>query len=95
MPPTARLDCNNFDQIESDNSRVSELTRSYLATLADNDLGREAALHLTEDVFEGKVSKILEDAAVDELAQVGDWICLLWQMDIKPPCTDWLGYPVP
>ena len=85
-------DYDSFDRLEEDNSRVAMLTRTYLATLTEESLDREISLRLPDAVFRRKVSKILEHAAVDELAHVGEWVCLLWQLDVKPPFIDWLDY---
>jgi uncharacterized damage-inducible protein DinB len=87
-------DYHDFDQLSSDNSKVAELTRSYLETLSDNDLSREIMLQLPDGIYRRRISKILEHAAVDELAHVGECICLLWQLDVKPPYIDWLDYRV-
>ena len=62
--------------------------------MTDEDLDRKIVPKFSDGVFRRKVSKILEHAAVDELAQVGEWICLLCQLDVKPPYIDWLDYRV-
>jgi uncharacterized damage-inducible protein DinB len=82
----------DFDQLSIDNSQVGKLTRAYLASLSNGDLNKEISLKLNDGVYQRKVSKILDHAWVDELAHVGEWICLLWQLDVKPPYIDWLDY---
>jgi uncharacterized damage-inducible protein DinB len=87
-------DYHGFDKLSEDNSKVSKLTQTYLASLSDEDFEREISLKLNDGVYQRKVSKILIHAWVDELAHVGEWICLLWQLDLKPPYIDWLDYKV-
>jgi uncharacterized damage-inducible protein DinB len=84
----------SFDKLFADNLKVGKDTKSYLETLNDEDLDRVITLKLADGTYQRKVSKILEHAAVDELSHVGEWICLLSQMDVKPPYIDWLDYRV-
>jgi uncharacterized damage-inducible protein DinB len=93
-PDRKLADYGHFDRLEEDNSEVSQLTRKYLSTLTNEVLGREVSLRLPDAVIRRKISKILEHTVVDELAHVGEWICLLWQIDVKPPYIDWLDYRV-
>lgn len=88
-------DYDGFEKLAEDNSRVSAATRAYLATLTNESLNREISLRLPDGVFRRRISKILEHTAVDELAHIGEWICLLWQLDVKPPYIDWLDYRRP
>ena len=85
-------DYHDFDQLSDDNSKVGRLTQTYLASLSDEDLARDISLELSDGMYQRKISKILMHAWVDELAHVGEWICLLWQLDVKPPYMDWLDY---
>lgn len=88
-------DYEGFEQLAVDNSKVSKLTQLYLAGLKDDDLDREIVIREAGGVIRRKVAKVLTHAAVDELAHVGEWICLLWQLDVKPPYKDWLDFGVP
>jgi uncharacterized damage-inducible protein DinB len=94
-PDRKTAEYNGFDQLTVDNSRVAALTQTYLAILNDDDLDREVELRLSDGIYRRRVARILTHAAVDELAHIGEWICLLWQMDVKPPYIDWLDYRVP
>jgi len=87
-------DYDNFERLEEDNSEVNRLTRKFLSTLTDDDLDREIPLTLPDGIIRRRISKILEHTFVDELAHVGEWVCLLWQLDVKPPYIDWLDYRV-
>ena len=87
-------DFQGFDQLAADNSKVSELTREYLAALEDEDLDQEVSFEEPAGQTRRRLGKIIGHAAVDELAHVGELICLLWQLDVKPPYLDWLDYHV-
>jgi uncharacterized damage-inducible protein DinB len=93
-PDRKVADYHDFDKLSKDNSFVGKLTQTYLASLSDADLDREIDLKLNDGVYRRKVSKILMHAWVDELAHIGELICLLWQLDVKPPYIDWLDYRV-
>ena len=36
--------------------------------------------------------RIVLHAFVDELAHVGELVCLFWQMDVEPPFIDWIDF---
>jgi uncharacterized damage-inducible protein DinB len=91
-PDRRTADYNRFDQLGADNSKVGALTNAYLRTLNDLDLDCEIAIQETDGILRRKLAKVLTHAAVDELAHIGEWICLLWQLDVKPPYIDWLDY---
>lgn len=94
-PDRKTTDYDGFDQLAADNSKVSKLTQEYLTSLKDYDLDREIVIREIGGTIRRKVAKVLTHAAVDELAHVGEWICLLWQLDVKPPYIDWLDFRVP
>jgi uncharacterized damage-inducible protein DinB len=76
-----------------ENSKVNVLTQAYLSTLQDRDLDLGIVVKFPDGVLlERKLSKILVHAAVDELAHIGELICLLWQLDVEPPYIEWLDY---
>lgn len=80
-----------FDQVSEDSLRVAALTRSRLEELSEADLARpvrfQAPTEITRDF-----QRIVMHAFVDELAHVGELVCLLWQMDQEPPYADFLDY---
>jgi uncharacterized damage-inducible protein DinB len=84
----------NFDTLSADNLKVSALTREYLATLKDEDLDKVVLFRESTGTTKRPLGKILTHAMVDELAHVGEWVCLLWQLDVKPPYIDWLDYNI-
>ncbi|HYB03839.1 MAG TPA: DinB family protein [Nitrososphaerales archaeon] len=85
---------NNFDLITELNSRVSARTISVLERLKDEDLSKEIAFRESSGITARTTSRILMHAFVDEVAHVGELICLLWQEDAKPPYIDWLDFQI-
>jgi uncharacterized damage-inducible protein DinB len=83
-----------FDQVAEDDARVGTRTREFLAGLTEADLGSSVAFQDSAGVARRTVEKIAMHAFVDELAHVGELICLLWQLGVKPPYIDWLDYHV-
>jgi uncharacterized damage-inducible protein DinB len=97
LPPADSLspnpaEYNNFDILTELNSKVSARTISVLEHLKDEDLSKEVAFRESSGITKRKASKILMHAFVDEVAHVGELICLLWQQDIKTPYIDWLDF---
>ena len=92
-PDRKPVDYATFDQVSEDNLKVAALTRSRLDPLTAEDLARpvgfQAGTKLTR-----RVDRILTHACVDEIAHVGELVCLLGQMNVEPPFIDWLDYRV-
>jgi uncharacterized damage-inducible protein DinB len=40
---------------------------------------------------ESSVENILIHTFIDEVAHIGEFICLLWQIDIEPPHENWIA----
>jgi len=82
----------SLDQVAEDNARVGALTHARLAPLSDADLERTVEFWWPEETVHRSFEKIALHAFVDELAHVGELICLSWQLDVKPPYLDWIDY---
>jgi len=83
-----------FEQVEEDTARVAALTRSRLSAIASTDLA--APVTFTgkgEETF--RFDTIVFHAWTDEVAHVGELVCLLWQMDVRPPFIDWIDFRAP
>ena len=93
-PSLDPTECNNFDLLTELNSRVSARTISVLERLKDEDLSKEIAFRESSGITARTTSRILMHAFVDEVAHVGELICLLWQEDAKPPYIDWLDFQI-
>lgn len=81
----------DFEQVRQDHEKVTALTRSRLENLTDAELARRVEFRWPEEVSR-TFEKIAMHAFVDELAHVGELVCLLWQIDVKPPFQDWIDF---
>ena len=81
-----------FERVNEYESRISTKTRALMAKLSDSDLEKEVEFKESTGTTRRAVSKIIMHAFIDELAHVGELICILWQLDVKPPYIDWLDY---
>ena len=80
----------NFDEIENYEHDLTQRTRRLLKDLAPEELRREIAFG------NGKEKSIVEDilihAFIDQVAHLGEFVCLMWQMGMKPPFVDWIDF---
>jgi uncharacterized damage-inducible protein DinB len=81
-----------FDQLFEDHARVAAETRAFLGQLTEADLSKEVEFEWPGEVARRTLERIATHAFIDELAHVGELICLLWQIDVKPPYIDWIDY---
>jgi len=86
-------DYESFDRLAEDNARVDALTRSRLATLTNEQVTRAVTFRWPQETARS-FEKIVVHAFVDELAHVGELICLFWQLGVKPPYLDWIDFRV-
>lgn len=84
----------SFDQLSRDDAEVGRQTRAFLEEVTEEDLGREVAFPDASGETRRTMQKVVTHAFVDELAHVGELVCLLWQLDVKPPYLDWIDYHV-
>ena len=85
-------DYRSFDQVAADDLRVGDGTRQFLEGLRGTDLACEVEFAETDRISRYPLEKIVTHALVDEVAHLGELVCLLWQLDVKPPYLDWLDY---
>lgn len=80
----------NFDEVENYERDLTQRTRRLLADLNSEELSKEIEI----DFSEGKEKRTMEDilihAFIDEVAHLGEFVCLMWQMDLRPPFIDWI-----
>ncbi len=93
-PDRKIADFGTFEEVAQENERVGSLTRARLDGLRAEDLPRSVTFQAGEPVTRS-VERILEHAAVDQVAHLGEFVCLLWQLDVRPPFVDWLDFPLP
>jgi len=82
----------NFDQLTVLNSEISSKTIAILEGLKGQDLSMEVAFRERSGITRREKEIVLMHAFADEIAHVGEFVCLLWQLDVKPPFIDWLDY---
>jgi uncharacterized damage-inducible protein DinB len=81
-----------FEQVSEDQARVAAQTRAFLRQLTEEDFSKVVEFEWPGEVAHRPLEKIAMHAFIDELAHVGELICLLWQIDVKPPYIDWIDY---
>jgi len=80
-----------FDQIAAYHADLAGRTRAFLDGLSDESLAREVLFDWTPGKARSSVEDVLVHAFIDELAHLGELICLMWQMDVKPPHVNWIA----
>ena len=79
----------NFDEVETYDRELAQKTRK-LQNLTSEALTRQVGFEWTSGTAKASMQNILMHAFIDELAHFGELICLMWQLDVKPPWTDWM-----
>jgi uncharacterized damage-inducible protein DinB len=80
--------------VRSDHEEVSARTREFLVGLSPEDLAREVGFQESTGTTRRPLETILLHAFVDELAHMGELVCLSWQMKLRPPFIDWIDYRI-
>lgn len=73
----------SFDKMEAYDREVAEKAEDFFAELEDHDLGREIHVEGWGESF--SMEHVLLHTFLDEMAHLGELICLMWQMDEEPP----------
>jgi uncharacterized damage-inducible protein DinB len=81
-----------FDDLAADDRSVGAATRDFLGGLSDADLRRVVEIPHGPGKDLRTVEKVVMHTFIDELAHVGELVCLLWQLGVEPPFIDWLDY---
>ncbi len=92
-PDRKPVDYRDIEAVVADNDRVTTLTRARLARLSDSDLVRSVTFDASEPLTR-RFDRIVQHAAVDEIAHLGEFVAMLWQIDVAPPFVDWLDFDV-
>ncbi len=93
-PDRKVADYASFEQLAADNAKVVAQTRAFVQSLTETELASEVEFHMPHETMHRTREKIVMHAFVDELAHLGEFVCLLWQLDVEPPFIDWLDYRV-
>jgi uncharacterized damage-inducible protein DinB len=78
----------NFDEVENYERELTQKTRRLLVELVPVELNREIVF--SDGRKRGRVEDILVHVFIDELTHLGEFVCLMWQMDVKPPYINWI-----
>ncbi|MGA3406568.1 MAG: DinB family protein [Candidatus Bathyarchaeia archaeon] len=81
----------SFDEIAAYDRELGERTRKFLEEMTDEGLARMVSFEWRDRKVESSVENILIHTFIDEVAHIGEFICLLWQIDIKPPHENWIA----
>ena len=80
----------NFDEVEKYERDLTRRTRKLLGDLNPEELRREIAFGNGKE--KATVEDIFIHAFIDEVAHLGEFVCLMWQIDVKPPFVDWIEF---
>jgi len=72
-----------FDRMEAYDRTVATRATEFFAGLTSEGLGRE--VFLADWGKATSVEHVLLHTFLDEMAHVGELVCLLWQIDVEPP----------
>ena len=78
----------NIVEVENYEREVTQKTRKLLEDLNPEELSRE--ISYSEGKEKATVEKLLIQAFIDEVVHLGEFVCLMWQMDKKPPYINWI-----
>ena len=82
----------DFDMLAAASTRVAYATTEFLGSLDSADLARAVSFREGHATTVRRIDRILTHAFVDEVAHVGELVCLFWQLGVHPPYLDWLDY---
>ncbi len=86
-------DYNNFDKIKAYKEQVKSKANDYLTKVGPEELSRNIERKFTDGTI---VRVTVEDMLIhffqEETHHRGEFIALLWQMNIEPPHLGWARY---
>jgi len=81
---------NSFDEVEAYDRVIAEKTRKLIENLTLEILARQIVFEWRDEKVKSSVENIFIHAFVDELAHLGELVCMMWQLNVKPPWTNWM-----
>lgn len=72
-----------FDKMEAYDEAVAKKARDYFARLTSENLGKEVLIPDWNE--KTSVEHVLLHTFLDEMAHLGELVCLMWQLDKEPP----------
>jgi uncharacterized damage-inducible protein DinB len=86
-------DYDNFEKLRGYLDRVESRFNSLLVLLTPRELGRKVPrMHGDESMSTSTVEDHLIHLFQEEIHHFGEFIALLWQIDVKPPHSGWVKY---
>jgi len=93
MPRINFDDFDNMDKIKTYSERVESDVSRYLSTVTPEELARKAERRFRDGMtVQMTVEDMLIDIFQEEIHHTGEFIALLWQMEIEPPHLGWSRY---
>lgn len=91
--PISFEDYNTIETIRDYLDQVESRFNTLLTQLTPRELGRKVArMHGNESSSTSTVEDHLIHLFQEEIHHFGEFIALLWQMNVKPPHTGWVNY---
>ena len=81
----------SFDAVDAYLADVTGRTRTFLAELTEDRLVEDVVFDWSPGKARSSVREVLVHAFIDEVAHLGELICLMWQMDVTPPHVNWIA----
>lgn len=80
-----------FDEVETYDRKLAQETRNLLKNLTPETLARQVGFEWGQGKkVKSTVENVLIHTFIDELAHIGELICLMWQLDTRPPHVNWI-----
>jgi uncharacterized damage-inducible protein DinB len=91
--PISFEEYNTIETIRDYLDQVESRFNTLLIQLTPRELGRKVArMHGNESSSTSTVEDHLIHLFQEEIHHFGEFIALLWQMNVKPPHTGWVNY---
>lgn len=85
-----------FDDVEAYDRDLRTRTGRFLDRLTPAALVGEVVLEGERGKLKTTVEHVLLHTFIDEIAHIGELVCLMWQVDTEPPFAGWLrGHVTP
>ena len=72
-----------FEKMEAYDQGIETKTGEFFAGLTSHDLGREVSIPGWDETT--SMEHVLLHTFLDEMAHLGELVCLMWQIDVEPP----------
>ncbi len=80
----------SFEEMEAFHRQLADKTRALLKDLTRDALAKEVVFEYRKGMAKSTIESILVHAFIDEVAHLGELICLMWQLNVKPPYLSYI-----